>query len=243
MLVRVPTTRLGLQLARERTYHIATHDESGREVLESGFRVLRALPDADERRQVSSLAELTTIPRSTVYRLLRQLRGSGAVELRPDGRWVVSPHLLEIAGRVQPLDGIRTGASRIIAALRANTGATISLVVPTETSLVAVEMIPGREGLPFDAYPGAEMPGTSAAAAVLDAGRARDSRRRPFDAAVDDQHSFEGVTCYARLVRLPGAQRAALLIATSASRRAENFAAHVQRAGNAIEILAAGRVH
>jgi IclR family transcriptional regulator, acetate operon repressor len=217
--------------------------ERGREVLESGFRVLRALPDADERRQVSSLAELTAIPRSTVYRLLRQLRDSGAVELRPDGRWAVSPHLVEIAGRVRPLDGIRTGANKIVAALRANTGATVSLVVPTETSLVALEMIPGREDLPIDAYSGAAMPATTAAAVLLTDGLAGSSRARPFAAAVDDQDAIEGVTCYARLVRLPGGQRLVLQIATPASQRAENYAAHVQRAGNALETLAADGVH
>ena len=51
-----------------------------------------------------------------------QLRRSGALELRADGRWALSPHLLEIAGRVQPLDGIRTSTNRIIQELRAETG-------------------------------------------------------------------------------------------------------------------------
>ncbi|HEX4249856.1 MAG TPA: transposase, partial [Pseudonocardia sp.] len=37
-------------------------------------------------------------------------------------------------------------------------------VVPTETSLVAVEMVPGREKLPIEAYAGATMPDLTAAA-------------------------------------------------------------------------------
>jgi len=220
----------------------STGGKGGREVLESGFRVLRALPDADERRQVSSLAELTSIPRPTVHRLLLQLRRNGAVELRADGRWAVSPRLLEITDRAGPLDGIRTGTNRILQALRAQTGATVSVVVATGTSFIAVEMIPGHEDLPIDAYAGAKMPDLTAAAVVLDPKPGRSPRARPFDAAVDDQDVIEGLTCYARLLTLPGGRRAALA-ATSAARPAERFAAHVQRAGNAIEALGGRRVH
>jgi DNA-binding transcriptional ArsR family regulator len=214
----------------------------GREVLDSGFRVLRALPDADRRRQVSSLAELTSIPRSTVHRLLLQLRRSGAVELDADGRWAVSARLVEITGRAGPLDGIRTGTNRILQALRAQTGATVSVVVATDSSLIAVEFIPGHEDLPIDVYAGAEMPDLTAAAVVLDPRRRRSPRARPFAAAVDDQDVIDGLTCYARLLTLPGGHRAALAV-TSAARRAERFAAHVQRAGNAIEALAAAASH
>jgi DNA-binding transcriptional ArsR family regulator len=213
-----------------------------RGVLESGFRVLRALPYADQRRQVSSLAELTSIPRSTVHRLLLQLQRSGAVELRADGRWAVSLQLLEITSRAGPFDGIRTGTNRILQALRAQTGATVSLAVATGTSLIALEMIPGNEDLPIDVYPGAEMPDLTAAALVLDPELGRSPRARPFAAAVDDQDLIDGLTCYARLLTLPGGQRAALTV-TSSARRAECFAGHVQRAGNAIEAMAAGRVH
>lgn len=223
---------------------MSSNNGQGREVLESGFRILRALPDADEHRQASSLAELTSIPRSTVHRLLRQLRRSKAVELRADGRWSVSPHLLGIAGRAQPLDGIRTGANRIIQELREQTGATVSLVVATEgASFIALEMIPGTEGLPIESYAGVEMPDQTAAALVLDPRHSHSPRARPFGAAVDDQHLIDGVTCYARLLTLRGGHRMSLQIATPSHQRAENFAAHVQRAGNAIEALRPRRGH
>jgi DNA-binding transcriptional ArsR family regulator len=211
----------------------------GREVLESGFRVLRALPHADQRRQVSSLAELTSIPRSTVHRLLLQLRRGGAVELRADGRWAVSPQLVEVVGRAGPFDGIRTGTNRILQALRTQTGATVSLVAAAGTSLIAVEYIPGHEDLPIDVYAGAEMPDRTAAAVVLDPRYERSPRARPFAAAVDNQDVIDGLTCYARLLTLPGARGAALAITTSATRPAERFAAHVHRAANAIQDLAA----
>jgi DNA-binding transcriptional ArsR family regulator len=222
---------------------MSSGSEQGREVLESGFRILRALPHADERRQMSSLAELTSIPRSTVYRLLRQLRRSGAVELRADGRWAVSPRLLEITGPAHPLDGIRDGANRVIQALRDQTGAAVSLVVAAGVSLAAVEFLPAREALPIETYSGAEMPRQSAAGLVLGAENGPSPRIRPFAAAVDDQDLVEGLTCYARLLTLPGGRKASLQIATPPHRRAEKFAAHVQRAGNAIEALAAKGGH
>lgn len=215
-------------------------DERGREVLDGGFRVLRALPEADERRQISSLAELTSIPRSTVRRLLHQLRRSEAAELRLDGRWTVSPRLLEIAGSAHPLDGVRTAANRVIQRLRDQTGATVSLVVSTGTSLVALEMLPGREELPIEAYAGVPMPDRTAAAVVLEPKQRISPRIRPFAAAVDDEDLLDGLTCYARLLRLPGGQRASLQIATSPRVRAENFAPHVQQAANALEVLARG---
>jgi DNA-binding IclR family transcriptional regulator len=221
---------------------MSSNGGSGREVLESGFRVLRALPDADQCRQVSSLAELTSIPRSTVHRLLLQLRRSGAVELRADGRWAVSPQLVAVVGRAGPFDGMRTGTNRILQALLAQTGATVSVVVAAGTSLIPLEYIPGHEDLPIDVYAGAGMPDLTAAAVVLDPIYAHSPRARPFGAAVDNQDVIEGLTCYARLLILPGNRRAALAITTSAARPAERFAAHVQRAGNAIEALGR-RVH
>jgi DNA-binding IclR family transcriptional regulator len=211
----------------------------GREVLESGFRVLRALPDADPRRQVSSVAELTSIPRSTVHRLLVQLGRVGAVELGADGRWAVSPRLVEVAGRAGPFDGIRTGTNRVLQALRAQTGAAVSLVVAAGTSLIALEIIPGQEDLPLDVCAGAELPDLTAAAVVFGPMYGRSPRARAFAAAVDDQEVIAGLTCYARLLTLPGGRRAALAIATPAARPAERFAAHVQRAANAIQALAA----
>jgi len=214
----------------------------GRGVLESGFRIMRALPAADERRQVSSLAEITAIPRTTVFRLLVQLRQNKAVELRADGRWAVSAHVLRLGSPAHPFDGIRTGANRVLQELREQTGATVSLVTAAGASLIALEMIPGREELPIDAYAGVEIPDLTAAAIVLDPRHKRSPRNRPFAAAVDEQDLVAGVTCYARLLTMPDAQQASLQIATSARRRAENFAANVQRAGNALEALAAAKI-
>ncbi len=206
-----------------------------RQVLEGGFRVLRALPDADVDRQVANLAELTSLPRPTVYRLLGQLRQIGAVDLGANGRWEVSPSLMSVTRRAEPVSGLRQVAMKVMQALREQTGAAVSLVVPTGTSFVALEMIPGRENLPIDARAGADMPDTTAAGLLLGSTKRSAGRIRPFGAAVDNEDVLDGLTCYAKLLTLPGGRQASLQIATSTLRTAETFGPVVQRAATALE--------
>ncbi|MFD5749713.1 helix-turn-helix domain-containing protein [Streptomyces sp. NPDC127033] len=205
-----------------------------RGVVDGAFRVLRALPEAGREHQVARLAQLTGLPRPTVHRLLGQLRESGAVE-RADGHWALSASLLGLARRVEPLAGLRETASKVIQRLREQTGAAVSLVVPSEGSFVALEMVPGQDALPIDARSGAQMPAATAAAMVLAPGAMPAARRRPFGAAVDDQDVFVGLTCYAVPVDLPDRRRASLQIATAAQRPADRFAAPVHRAAVALE--------
>ncbi|MET9878591.1 helix-turn-helix domain-containing protein [Actinacidiphila glaucinigra] len=205
-----------------------------RSVVDGAFRVLRALPQAGREHQVARLADLTGLPRPTVHRLLSQLRDSGAVTW-VDGHWTLSASLLDLAQQVEPLSGLRAAASRVIQSLREETGAAVSLVVPSEDFFVALEMVPGSETLPIDARSGARMPGSTAAAMVLAPGLLPTARRRPFGAAIDDQDVLAGLTCYAVPVGLPDGRRASLQIATTPLRPAERFAAPVHRAAVALE--------
>ncbi|GAB7039167.1 MULTISPECIES: helix-turn-helix domain-containing protein [Catenuloplanes] len=204
----------------------------GRSVVDGAFRVLRALPATGPERQLAGLARLTSLPRPTVHRLLGQLAEVGAVEWR-DGRWVLAAGLLGLAQRVEPLAGLRESAAVVIQALHDETGAAVSLVVPGGDAYVALEMVPGRDPLPIDARAGAAMPAGTAAGVVLSG--TPGPRRRRFGAAVDDQHVYPGMTCYAVPVRLPGGHRAALQIATGAGYPAERAAAPVHRAAAALE--------
>ena len=205
-----------------------------RSVVDGAFRVLRALPESGREHQVARLAHLTGLPRPTVHRLLGQLRDSGAVTWA-DGHWALSASLLGLAQQVEPLSGLRAAASRVIQGLREETGAAVSLVVPSENSFVALEMVPGSETLPIDTRSGARMPASTAAALVLAPGALPAARGRSFGAAIDDQDVLAGLTCYAVPVGLPGGRRASLQIATTALRPAERFAAPVHRAAVALE--------
>lgn len=92
-------------------------------------------------------------------------------------------------------------------------------------------------------YAGIEMPALTAASLTLEPNQQQPHRLRPFAAAVDNQDLLPGLTCYARLLTLPHRQRASLQIATTTRAHAETFAAHVQRAANTIETLAARDQH
>ncbi|WP_285691518.1 helix-turn-helix domain-containing protein [Actinoplanes sp. NBRC 103695] len=199
----------------------------GRSVIDGAFRVLHALPGTGPDRQIARLTALTGLPRPTVHRLLSQLAEAGSVEWR-DGCWTLAAGLLDLGQRVEPLPGLRRSAAMVIQALREETGAAVSLVVPGGEAFVALEMVPGREELPIVAQPGAPMPASTAAGVVLS--DLPEPRRRRFGAAVDDQHLIEGLTCYAVPVNLPGGHLAALQIATSPARPAERAAGLVHRA-------------
>jgi DNA-binding IclR family transcriptional regulator len=209
-------------------------DREPRSVVDGAFRVLRALPETGTHGQLARLAQLTGLPRPTVHRLLGQLRETGAVQWA-NGHWSLAATLLGLAQRVEPLAGLRAAASQVIAQLREQTGATVSLVVASEDSFVALEMVPGRDPLPIDARSGARMPASTAAAMVLTPTALPPARRRPFGAAVDDEDLFEGLTCYAVPVALPGGRRASLQVATAAERPAERLAAPLHRAALALE--------
>ena len=115
----------------------------GRGVLEGAFRILRALPDAGRDHQILELSRITGIPRPSVYRLLAQLRVVGAVE-RPRDHYVLAHSLFDIARRTEPLPGLRNQAVGVMQSLRAQTGATVSLVIPTEQGCSALDVIPGQ---------------------------------------------------------------------------------------------------
>jgi DNA-binding IclR family transcriptional regulator len=208
--------------------------------VDGAFRVLHALPQVGLDHQVARIARLAGLPRPTVHRLLNQLREAGAVGWH-DGRWMLSATLLGLAQQVEPLPGLRRTATGVIRQLRDQTGTTVALVVPTEETYVALEVIPGRDALPVDARPGAEMPARTAAGIVLGAADAPSSRRRRFGAVVDDENTVPGVVCYAVPVTLPGGSMASLQIAAPPAQPTERWAPAVHRAAIALSQRAAAR--
>ena len=186
--------------------------------------VLRALPDADGPRQVQRLADVTGIPRPTVYRLLAQLHEVGAVE-RLDGRYQVDPRMADLARRRHPIPGFRESAAQVMRALREQTGATVSLIVPTESGAIALDVVRGRESLPVDIYAGRDMPSRSAGVVVLQ------GRRRT---ALDDGDLFSELTCYGAAVTLAQGRRASLAITTTVRNPSAQYAALTQQAAERI---------
>jgi DNA-binding IclR family transcriptional regulator len=198
-------------------------DDDRRGVLEGAFRILRALPDAGREHQVQDLARITGIPRPSVYRILAQLRAVGAVE-RPRDHYVLARSLLDIACRSEPIAGLRAQAGVVMQSLRAQTGATVSLVVPTEQGCSALEVIPGQETLPTPVHTGIVMPRKAAAALVLDPTPALERIDPAAGWASDDARVVPNMTCYATAIRIAGRIEAVLQISTTVSRPADQFA-------------------
>lgn len=213
---------------------------SGRGVLSGAFAVLRALPGVSGPHQVAQLARATGIPRPTVHRLLAQLLAEDAVE-RSSGQYRLAPGLLALSRQVEPTAGLRSASAGLIQAVREQTGATVSLVVPSGGAYVALEMVPGREALPFDGFDGVVMPPASAAEVALVPATAPARQRPAWGSAVDDEAVMAGITCYAVPVALPQGQRAALQVAALARTGAKQFAPVVHRAAALIADRAAQR--
>ncbi|WP_306213776.1 IclR family transcriptional regulator [Actinoplanes sp. RD1] len=198
-----------------------------RTVVDGAFRILHALPDAGDSRQVTHLSEITGLPRPTVYRLLGQLREAGAVTFT-DRRWQLATGLVGLARRVEPHAGLRRPAADVLRVLRQQTGATVSLVVSSGDDPVVLEIVPGQEAMPADARPGFVLPSFTAAGIVLQPARLTS----PAGVAVDHRDIWDGLSCYAVPIKLPGGH-AALQIAT-ASQRAESFAGVMHHAAVAL---------
>ena len=213
---------------------VAGRQQVGRSVVDGAFRVLQALPDSGSQRQVARLSTVTGLPRPTVHRLLGQLRDAGMVE-QWDGRWILSANLVALAQRVEPVPGIRVAAAEPLQILREQTGATVSLVVPTDRAHVALELVPGEDTLPLQVYAGIEMPVTAAAVVALQPTTSTSAQLRPFGGAVDQEDFIAGMTFYAASFDIPGGTRASIQIATSAQRPAERYAAIVHRASAELE--------
>jgi IclR family transcriptional regulator, acetate operon repressor len=196
----------------------------GRGVLDGAFRLLRALPQINGPGQLSDLARATGIPRPSVHRLLTQLSSVGAVE-RQHGQYVLGTAMLEIARRVEPTAGLRRGAAEVMRALREQTGVTVSLLTQAGEGAVVLDMIPGRESLPVDIYAGYVMPPVAAGALVLDPSAAPERVRPAERAAMDDEHTVPGLTCYATAITLQGGGAAALQLTSTNGHNAIQLAA------------------
>jgi DNA-binding IclR family transcriptional regulator len=206
---------------------------SGRGVLEGAFQLLRILPGVDGPGQLTELARVTGIPRPSVYRLLAQLRAVGAVELR-NGRYRLGNAMFDLGRRVEPAAGLRRGAMDVMRVLREQTGATVSLVAPGRESAVVLDVIAGRETLPVDIYAGCAMPAVSTGALVLGSGNAEHRLRPAQRAAIDEEHTIPGLTCYATAIRLQDRTVAALQITSTTSHNAVRLATLAHQAADRI---------
>ncbi len=122
--------------------------DPGQGVLERAFLVLQALPHVRAPGQVQGLAAATGIPYPSVHRLLAQLVDVGLV-VRADDGYSLGAGVLDLASAIEPVPGLRARAVAVMDSLREHTGATLSLVTRMGEHTVILDVLPGREGLPY----------------------------------------------------------------------------------------------
>lgn len=204
--------------------------DSGQGVLERAFLVLQALPHVRGPGQVRCLADATGIPYPSVYRLLAQLVDVGLVVRAEDG-YGLGGGVLDLASAVEPVPGLRARAVAVMSSLREHTGATLSLVTRMGEHTIILDVLPGREGLPYPVSSGHRLrPDAAATLALQRHGR---ELHGP-GVVVDDGGDLPGLTCYATNLHLPAGAQVALQLSASAERPAARFAALVNQAAERI---------
>jgi DNA-binding IclR family transcriptional regulator len=95
---------------------------------------------------VSQVARLTSLPKSTAFRLLSSLSAAGYL-IRQGSQYRLAWHVFELGSRAAQLDaGLREAILPRLVDLQARTGYTVHLGVLQGSDVLYVEKIPGRSG-------------------------------------------------------------------------------------------------
>jgi DNA-binding IclR family transcriptional regulator len=202
--------------------------EAGPGVIESAFGLLEILRGYG-RARLTDLTRESGLPRTTVYRLLGQLAEVAAVD-RVGSYYRLGPGLLTLGQHVVPMERLRDLAQRPLIELAAATPAHVGLVISTSATSMYLEVLRGRDRLPFRREPGEPAPACSAGARVLRSGL-------PF--VVDDGDSIEGVSCAAHAIRLPDGETACVGIVVPLPRLPRGMLGPLRTTAHRIDTLLA----
>jgi len=174
----------------------------GRSVIGTAFELLEHVGALEPVRLID-LAEVTGVPRQTVYRLLKQLIEVGAIR-REGTRYRLGASLLGLGSRVSPERRLRVVARRPLAELAAATGAAVSLSATIGGETVFLDTVDARVPLgPAMPEPGSRVPpGTAPARAHIEIGRPAP--------IVDAGGGLPDISCVAVAVPLGGGEVAAV---------------------------------
>jgi IclR helix-turn-helix domain len=201
----------------------------GRSVIGTAFELLEHVGALEPVRLID-LAEVTGIPRQTVYRLLKQLIEVGAIR-REGTRYRLGASLLGLGSRVSPERRLRVVARRPLAELAAATGAAVSLSATIGGEMVFLDTVDARVPLgPAMPEPGSRVPpGTAPARAHTEIGR-----RAPI---VDARGGLPDISCVAVAVPLGGGEVAAVTTLVAGQRPPVALLAATRATGTRIDGL------
>jgi DNA-binding IclR family transcriptional regulator len=132
--------------------------EAGRSVLSKAFAILDAMRAAEVSLTRAQIARRTGLPMTTVYRLARELRRHGALELTDRGRYRVGPWLWEVGTLTPHTLTLREAALPFMEDLYESTHENITLAVLDGYEALVIERIYGRRSSSIPTRVGGRLP-------------------------------------------------------------------------------------
>ena len=129
------------RLLRPRSHPLDRRTPAGKDAVQSVERVialLNALGHAGRPLSARELSAAASLPRPTVYRLLQTLSGHGMIA-PADGRFVIGPRVLWLAGQRLEQIELRTAGRPVLLELRDRTGETVHLGVLEQGQVVYID--------------------------------------------------------------------------------------------------------
>jgi DNA-binding IclR family transcriptional regulator len=146
---------------------MAEPTQGGETSFSRGVRVVLAFAGG-ATRTVPDLAQELNLPRSTVYRYLRQLRQFGLIEELEVGRYVAGPAFLGIALGRPFHEQLRVHGEETLRELAAETGETAILTVRVDSTALVVAQVESSRAVRLSFTPGSLHPlHAGASASVL----------------------------------------------------------------------------
>ncbi|WP_277189095.1 IclR family transcriptional regulator [Caballeronia sp. BR00000012568055] len=104
--------------------------------------VMQLIADADEPPTIAQLAQLSSYPRPTVYRIVGALMAEGlAIEHARGGCYALGPRLMSLASRSWERSDLRIAATDALQTLRDATQETVHLAVRSGAEMVYIEKL------------------------------------------------------------------------------------------------------
>lgn len=120
--------------------------------------IVRAFDERHRCLTLSELAERARLPVATAHRLAAELVAGGALQRRPDGRFVIG-RLIWSAGLLAPVEGrLRQVAEPFLHDVYAATLATVHLAVRDGDQVLYLERMMGRASVPIVSTVGSRLP-------------------------------------------------------------------------------------
>lgn len=115
-------------------------------MVERAFRLLDLLSTTEEGLTLSDLARALNMSKSSIHGLLKTLESSGAIEQVEDRRFVLGPHLYDLAQTYIQRAGLRHFALPAMRRLASHTGETVCLGKIERKGVRIIECVVGEEG-------------------------------------------------------------------------------------------------